>query len=452
MMEKKLPLHAAFDERLRGDRTARAESEGLAFRLNDDGKTYAVIGIGSCTDTAVVIPEFYEGKPVTKIGQKAFARCGQITSLTLPSSITRIGKEAFRECYRLVEVTNLSGLSLDTIDRGNGYIDDYAKAVYTEAGTPSRLTTDEEGFLIYTDGEEKCLIGYVGTKTALTIPDGITEINQGAFARCAELASIVLPASVQSIGADAFYQCKSLRSITIPSSVQNIGEDAFLDTAWYNSLPDGVVYIGDMVYGYKGTMPKGAEIVIREGATEILGDAFRGCARLGSIKIPASVMRIGENAFEGCGCLCAVSFAKESALESIGAYAFSECEALTEVLIPASVVRIGENAFSDCDDLASVRFERGSRLKSIDKRAFCNCWSLTEIGIPATVTRIGPAAFACCESLTEILIPASIARLGGAVFAGCEELTVYCRAASKPSGWAKSWNEEDRLVIWDHKD
>ena len=46
-------------------------SKGLAFTLLDDG-TYEVSGIGSCTDTEIIISSVYNDKPVTSIGDSAF--------------------------------------------------------------------------------------------------------------------------------------------------------------------------------------------------------------------------------------------------------------------------------------------------------------------------------------------------------------------------------------------
>ena len=46
-------------------------SEGLAYASNGDG-TCAVVGIGTCTDTDVVIPKTYNGENVTGIGDGAF--------------------------------------------------------------------------------------------------------------------------------------------------------------------------------------------------------------------------------------------------------------------------------------------------------------------------------------------------------------------------------------------
>ena len=45
---------------------------GLTFELHSDGYTCYVSGIGTCTDTEIVIPDYYNGLPVTNIGGSAF--------------------------------------------------------------------------------------------------------------------------------------------------------------------------------------------------------------------------------------------------------------------------------------------------------------------------------------------------------------------------------------------
>lgn len=47
------------------------------------------------------------------------------------------------------------------------------------------------------------------------IPDGVTAIEDLAFAGCTNLQSIVIPDSVTTIGESAFAYCISLQSITI---------------------------------------------------------------------------------------------------------------------------------------------------------------------------------------------------------------------------------------------
>ena len=78
-------------------------SLGLAFTLLDDG-TYEVSGIGSCTDTEIVILSVYNDKPVTSIGNYAFSDCTGLTSVTIPDSVTSIGYSAFDVCSRLKTV------------------------------------------------------------------------------------------------------------------------------------------------------------------------------------------------------------------------------------------------------------------------------------------------------------------------------------------------------------
>ena len=62
-------------------------SEGLEFSLNKEGDSYMLKGMGDCTDTYVVIPSTYEGKPVTKIGFQVFNRVN-VTGVTIPEGIT----------------------------------------------------------------------------------------------------------------------------------------------------------------------------------------------------------------------------------------------------------------------------------------------------------------------------------------------------------------------------
>ena len=78
-------------------------SQGLEFALNDD--SYWVIGIGTCTDTEIVIPSQYNGLPVTGIFEQAFAGTNDLASIEIPDSVTYIGTEAFYNCSSLTSIT-----------------------------------------------------------------------------------------------------------------------------------------------------------------------------------------------------------------------------------------------------------------------------------------------------------------------------------------------------------
>ncbi len=83
----------------------RAVSEDLEFSLNADGASYSVAGIGKFRGTDLIIPDTYEGKPVTAIRYKAFYGQDQITGITIPDSVTAIGYSAFYGCTNLCNVT-----------------------------------------------------------------------------------------------------------------------------------------------------------------------------------------------------------------------------------------------------------------------------------------------------------------------------------------------------------
>ena len=91
-----------------GEAVTDVYTDALEFYPLGDGSSYGV-SIGKAIYMEhIVIPESYNGKPVTKILAKAFAPNGEMNtglkSVTIPSSITDIGTEAFANCPNLESV------------------------------------------------------------------------------------------------------------------------------------------------------------------------------------------------------------------------------------------------------------------------------------------------------------------------------------------------------------
>ena len=65
---------------------------------------------------------------------------------------------------------------------------------------------------------------------AVTIPDVVQGIGDGAFAGCVNLREVVIPDSAEYVGRDAFMDCLSLERLVVGSGVEYVGSPLFV--AW----------------------------------------------------------------------------------------------------------------------------------------------------------------------------------------------------------------------------
>ena len=398
---------------------------------------------------------------VTSIGQKAFYKCKNLSSVSLPNSITTINDHAFWFCSKLTSIV-----------------------------IPNSVTSIGEWAFAGCDG-----LAFV------TIPNSVTSIGAGTFSGCKNLASVAIGNSVTSIGMGAFNGCSSLTSVIIPNCVNTIGSEAFEDCSSLASIniPNSLESISrSTFYGCSSL----TSMNIPNGVTKIYGSAFYGCSSLTSVTIPNSVTFVGDDAFYGCVKLEDVFCYSKDAILSNEAFrdsyiehsilhvpfiaienykktcgfgkivaidvkidgvyynlnsdeltaevsygdcagnltipnsikydnksflvtcivdnAFNGCNGLTSVTIPSSVTSIGASAFNGCGSLTSATISNG--VTSIGASAFRGCGSLNSVTIPNSVTSIGASAFAYCSSLSSVTIPNSVTSINDEAFRGCSGL------------------------------
>ena len=304
----------------------------------------------------ITIPE-----NIQSIDAQAFAGCVNLTDIYIPATVTGIAEDAFLNCdnvtihadegsvaaqfaQKLAEQKNRDPLVTAAPVQTPTAVsrpDTQATTEPVSTATPAPVATPVPGnvlgstiivgnhaLVMVHPGEEKVQQGYTepeaGQETgeeqditaetengkipewmyyrnqsvsAVTIPEGTTEIGRFAFSR-SSLRTVTIPEGVTVIDYAAFYHCDNLDNVVLPDTVNTVGAKAFTHTGWLddfeeNSMDDFLIS-GDILVAYKGNLP---EVVIPDGVRVIAEEAFRNHTELKKVHLPASVTDIGNDAF-----------------------------------------------------------------------------------------------------------------------------------------------------------
>ncbi len=463
-------------------------SEELEFTLNEDGESYSLSGIGGYRRNLLTIPSSYNGLPVTRISDGAISGGKWLESITIPGTVTSIGENAFYDCVRLNKVTIGSSVTeiganafcgctalatVKTASVDNWLKIDFANAeanpIYyshdlylllenknlsslsiSKANTVKKyafinctglnsLTTEEKAV---TNIEAYAFSGCTRL-SSIQFDDALTTIGDNAFSGCSELETLTIAKGVTDVGNSAFENCTKLETVNIPANVIGIGSDAFNNTKWYDAQANGIIYINNVLYKYKGTMPSNTAVDVKEGTVSISPRAFENCTGLSGLTVASSVKKVGEFAFENCtgiktvnwnakACTSAGSEANplfgscnnlttvniSEGVSAIPSYTFKNCANVTNLTVPSTVTSVGNNAFAGCVKLSQVNWNAVTctGAGSAEYPIFDGCGSLSTIKVNDGVTTLPSNAFKDCTALNNVTVPSSVTIIGDYAF------------------------------------
>jgi len=150
---------------------------------------------------------------------------------------------------------------------------------------------------------------------------------------------------------------------------------------------------------------------------------------LTSVKLPNSLLSIGQSAFSVCSGLKSINIG--NSVETINTDAFYTCYELETVEMGDGLKSIGYSAFDNCSKLVNLTL--GKNLTTIGPDAFSDCTSLINVVIPNSVTTVQSSAFSYCSSLTTLTIGSSVSSIEVSAFSACSNIkTIYSLNPSPP--------------------
>ena len=267
-----------------------------------------------------------------------FDGCSGFSSLVIENGVTQLERGIFQDCSGLTgtltipnSVTFIDAIAFDGCSGFTGSLI-----------IPNSVTSMEEGF-----SGLNIASGVFGncSFTSVTLPSGITRIPSGFMVNCTNLSNINYNnAAITEIGSGAFDSCGLTGTLTIPDGVTTIENGAFTNTGITSLvLPSSIKHIGNnSSWNFKGVFTGCSALTgtltLPEGLETIGRNAFQNCSLTGSLVFPSTLKVIDHQAFDS----------------SLGGNGSSKNNFTGAVIIPEGVTILGDYAFRSCLGITSL--------------------------------------------------------------------------------------------------
>ena len=169
------------------------------------------------SDTDVIVPAEMDSTLVSTIGADCFFGKTKIKSVILPESVTKVKSGAFNCCESLKTIIINSKKTSFEWRAFNGCIG----------------LSDNQGLMIIGNTLvgilTESLTKIINVPEKIVVPEGVTDIEEGAFQLVDKITTVILPDGVKRIKGCAFYCCNNLVEVFVPASVAKIGKYVFDD-------------------------------------------------------------------------------------------------------------------------------------------------------------------------------------------------------------------------------
>ena len=368
------------------------------FMMTNKEKNMLFAVPGAAIDGGSFVKQVTIPESITEVGDFAFYKNPNVTSIILHKGITRLGHYAFSE-------TKVSSINFPNPDAELG------DAVCMGCNSLTRITlapnTKALGRYMF--------FGCEGL-TSITLPEGMKHARSFSLGSTS-LTTLNLPSTMEVLDSSAL-QNTPIARIDL-KNVKRLGSQCFSMCTNLTTITGGeqLEELDNAVF-IRCTALKSTQLPAH--VKSLVGSTYFRCTGLTSALIPASVEHIGRNPFVGASALPRIQVAT-------GSTHYAEADSCLYETLNSELYRLV--AAPEARDNKILRVRDG--VKVIGEQA-CRYGTITEAYLPKGLTTIENSGFNGAEKLARVELPASTDTLMAQAFNGCSALTHLTVLAKNP--------------------